>query len=77
MATPPKPRAGRTPYGPPRPPTVLDLLRAISDLCGVCAGAGRVWCPECAGFAGCVTCRHGFMVPCPQCAGGDLEPMCW
>lgn len=73
----PKPRAGRRPFDPPKPPTLLDWINSISDVCGTCAGKRVIWCPECWGFAGCATCGHRFTVACPQCAGGKLEPLRW
>ncbi len=39
-------------------------------LCRVCAGRGRISCPHCKGFSGCVVCNGTGRVPCPKCRTG-------
>lgn len=38
--------------------------------CGYCAGWGKVNCPGCGGFAGCVTCESTAKVACMVCSSG-------
>lgn len=45
--------------------------------CGGCAGWREVWCPDCCGFSGCLTCHHTFKLPCPEYAGGNQELIRW
>ncbi|AYN40206.1 hypothetical protein D9753_16215 [Streptomyces dangxiongensis] len=75
MTAPPadKPRAGRRGYDD-GPPSFMEWLHSISDICGTCYGHRLVWCPCCLGFDGCSACHMQTQVPCPDCAGGDLLP---
>lgn len=56
---------------PTKPAVVVPVAQPVS-YCGYCAGWRGVWCPDCAGFAGCATCRYTCKVPCPECADGQL-----
>ncbi|AXE25110.1 hypothetical protein C0216_18115 [Streptomyces globosus] len=60
---------------PRKPVSALDALLYWGDLCGMCAGHARIWCPDCYGFEGCATCMRLFRVPCPDCVGGSRFPI--
>lgn len=58
-------------------PSLVEWLIDVSIICGLCAGHRTVWCPDCAGFEGCVTCGRRMTVRCPECAGGRLDGYRW
>lgn len=76
IAQPPRRRADRRGYDDVEP-NLLDWLRRISTVCGICYGHRLVWCPVCWGFGGCRTCYKQGQVPCPDCAGGHMLPRAW
>lgn len=78
VAKPPTPRKRARAKPKAVEPAAEETTEAVADdrpksYCGYCTGYCTVWCPDCGGFAGCLTCKRSCKVPCPACSGGELE----